>query len=517
VILTTKTQIFFRMQYKYLIILLVISAFPSHAQKLDQKAWQEAAVLAKQGQHSRALQRYKDALMTVRDQNLFRQAASALQQAGAAGEPEQLYLWGRSLLKDKRAFARELAELYQAQLSYSKAIPQWALVFETQPDYARIRLTETAEVHGYLLTARSLDKSDLKKNDAALVLLGDLYRKAGDYERSLDLYNRVTKQEIWLQAVTALATGPGPGLVQQEEIINGILRREPADKAYWQVLLAGNYEKQGFYDKALRVYEALNDSRAGLYSARIYYDKMHLPQKALAIIDKNIGTWPELLRNEGLFLRAGCFIVLGVPDSAVLIYSRLSDSLNPPGLRQPALYQWGELELMRQDFDQALNRYRQTVLMGTQDDAVNDALARLLLITSYKTDKINILKTWSQGLKCQRQFDYGRAGGFYREVIAADSGGQLQALSLQGLAQMAMERGDFKQAAEDWGQLSVSASDSNLAAEAFYQKGLIQRDKLNEGKKAVQVWEQGIIAYPNTLWADLMREELEKSRTRNSQ
>jgi hypothetical protein len=41
------------------------------------------------------------------------------------------------------------------------------------------------------------------------------------------------------------------------------------------------------------------------------------------------------------------------------------------------------------------------------------------------------------------------------------------------------------------------------------------RDRLEDRKRAVQVWEQGVIAYPNTSWADLMREELEKSKTRN--
>lgn len=497
-----------------IVIFLLVASY-THAQKLDQKAWQEAAALTRQGQHSKALEKYKDALESVRDLSLFHQAASALQQSGAAGQPEQLYLWGRSHLKDKKAFARELAELYHAQLSYSKAIPQWALVLETQPDYARIRLMETAEVYGFLATAQALEKALQKKNDSARLVLGNLYRKAGDYNRALDSYNTLTAKDQWLQAVTALASGPGPDLDQQAEIITRILKQEPPDKIYWQRLLAANYQKQGASAQALKLYETLGDAEAVFHAARIYYEKMHLPRKALDRLGSAISGWPDSLKTPGLFLKAACLVALDQADSANAVYARLSDSLNPPQLRQPACFHLGELELMRQDFERAMEWYRQAILPGPQDDAVNDALARLLLITGYKTDKINILTVWSRGLKFQRRFDFDQAAGCYQQVIAADSGGQLQAVSLQSLAQMAAGRGQFKEAGEYWQQLSESAPDSALAAETFYQRGLMLRDRLEDRKRAVQVWEQGVIAYPNTSWADLMREELEKSKTRN--
>ena len=486
--------------------------FSAQAQKLDQKLWQEAAALAKQGKHSAALEKYQIALKQAKDQNLFRQAAVILQNSGAKDEHLKLYLWSRKILKNKKAFARELAEIYSAQLSYPQALPEWAVTFETLPDIARLKIEEIAPVFGYLPAARLLEDAGESKSDAWQVLLSGLYLKGSDLKQAWGRCKKIKDKNISGTILQRLLNAPSLSSGLAIDIVIEYISQDPPDKIYWQHRLAGLLTEDGQTGKAEQVYRSMNDGRSGLELARLLLEQSHKPGEALEIIKNKQRSWPDSLRTEGLFLKARCFIVLDLSDSAKAVYSALDDSARPLKVRQPALFQSGELTLMEGDFDGALAFYRQASLLGSDNDVVNDALSRLLLISDHKTDKINLLQIWAQGFKLQNQFRYPQAEIAYKQVIQSDTFGQLADLSLYGLAEMSTSVRDHKKAAGYWGRLFSTSKDSSLAAEACYQRGLLLRDRLYNPKEAVKCWEEGVIKYPTTSWAELMREELGRGK-----
>ncbi|MBI4726549.1 hypothetical protein HY768_04890 [candidate division TA06 bacterium] len=502
------------MLYKKLIIILasLAIALSSYAQNPDQKFWQEAAALAKAGKHSAALEKYQTALKPVKDQNLFRQAAAILQQAGARDEHLKLYLWGRTTLKNKKAFARELAEIYSAQLSYAQALPEWAMAFETQPDYARLKIEEIAPVFGYLPSARLLEDAGNSKNEAWQALLSGLYLKGSDLRLAWDRCKRISDKNISGTILRRLLNSPGLSFDLARDIVDEYVSRNPPDKNYWQYRLAELLVQDGQTDKAEQVYRNMKEGRTGLYLARLLLEQNRKPDQALEVIKREQRSWPDSLKTEGFFLKARCFIALDMPDSTKAVYAQLSDSTRPLKVRQPALFHSGELSLMNQDFDGALAFYRQVAALGSENDVVNDALSRLLLITDCKTDRINLLQEWAKGFKLQSQFRYPQAEMSYQKIIQSDTSGQLADLALNGLAEMSFSSRDYKKAAEYWGRLFSTSKDSSLAAEACYQRGLLLRDRLSDPKEVLKCWEEGVIKYPATSWAELMREELGRSK-----
>jgi len=469
--------------------------------------------LAKAGKHSAALEKYQTALKPVKDQNLYRQAASILQQAGAKDEHQNLYLWGRKTLKNKKAFARELAEIYSAQLSYPQALPEWAVVFETQPDYARLKIEEIAPVFGYLPTAKLLEDAGESKSDAWQALLSGLYLKGSDLKRAWDRCKRISDKNVSGSVLKKLINSPGLSSDLAIGIVTEYISQNPPDKNYWQHRLAGLLTEDGQTGKAEQLYRSMNDGRAGLELARLLLEQSHKPKEALEIITERQKSWTDSLRTEGQFLKARCFIALDLPDSAKTVYAILSDSIRPVKVRQPALFYSGEQALMNGDFDGALAFYRQSSALGPDNDVVNDAFSRLLLISDCKPDKINLLQEWAQGFKLQSQFKYPQAEMSYKLVIQSDTSGQLADLALIGLAEMALSGREHKKAAEYWGKLFSTSQDSSLAAEACYQRGLLLRDRLSDPKNALKNWEEGVIKYPATSWAELMREELGRGKT----
>ncbi|MDO9390687.1 MAG: hypothetical protein Q7U71_02825 [bacterium] len=491
-------------------MIFITLAFSTQAQKLDQKLWQEAVALAKAGKHSAALEKYQTVLKTVKDQNQFRQAATILQQTGAKDEHLKLYLWSRKTLKNKKAFARELAEIYSAQLSYPQALPEWAVTFETLPDIARLKIEEIAPVFGYLPTAKLLEDAGESKSDAWQALLSGLYLKGSDLKRAWDRCKRISDKNVSGTILRRLLNSPGLSSGLAIDIVAEYISQESPDKIYWQHRLAGLLAENGQTDKAEQVYRSMKDGRAGLELSRLLLEQSHKAGEALEIIKSKQRTWPDSLRTESQLLKARCFIAMDMSDSARTIYSVLGDSAKPLKVRQPALFHSGEQSLMEQDFDGALAFYRQASLLGSDNDVVNDALSRLLLISDHKTDKINLLQEWAKGFKLQNQFKYPQSEISYKQVIQSDTFGQLADLSLYGLAGMSLSARDHKKAAEYWGRLFSTSQDSSLAAEACYHRGLLLRDKLSDPKEALKCWEEGVIKYPTTSWAELMREELGK-------
>ncbi|MDP2807433.1 MAG: hypothetical protein Q8O74_04760, partial [bacterium] len=310
-----------------------------------------------------------------------------------------------------------------------------------------------------------------------------------------------------------LLNSPGLSSNLAIDIVNEYIFQNPPDKNYWQHRLAGLLTADGQTGKAGQVYRSMNDGQAGLQLARLLLEQSHKPKEALDVITEKQKRWPDSLKTEGLFLKARCFIALDLPDSAQAVYSALSDSTKPAKVRQPALFHSGEQSLMNGDLDGALAFYRQAAALSSDNDVVNDALSRLLLISDHKTDKIKLLQVWAKGFKLQNQFKYPQAEISYKQVIQSDTSGQLADLALNGLAEMSLSARDHKKAAEYWGRLFNASKDSSLAAEACYQRGLLLRDRLSDPKEALKCWEEGVIKYPATSWAELMREELGRGKT----
>ena len=491
---------------------LTILAADAHSQakpaRVPADQWQQAERLAP-AQPDEALSRFKRLLQGLADSTRVRSAAAVLRQAGALRQAEQLLLWAAGRMRTKAAFAPQLADLYQTQLRYDDAVHQLALAMENGANTAAASLEAVAVQTGFEKTAALLQRETLRR-DESLRLRGDLWTRAGDLPRAWESYRDVGDVPLVGSLLTTLLQRDPPA-EQAAGFIRSYLKRQPKDIGQWELRLAGYQLSLGENDDAQRLLEGL--AGRGVFPAqyelsRYWLEQRHSPAESRRVMEQYARAWPGPLRVEGQFLTAAILEASGRADSALAVLSMLADTGIAAGIRQRAYFQMGEIEFARQNFDRAAELYDKVPNLGLSGDLVNDALAQLLLLSENKTDKMGQLKAWAAGRAAEQRLDFKQASETYRSL--ADSGGGLQGKAQVRLAQLAEQQRDFRDAARQYQLVGQSSSDTLLAAEALYRAGKLRLQRLSDPAAARQLWEQGIIKYPDTSWADLMRGELER-------
>ncbi|HTY08405.1 MAG TPA: tetratricopeptide repeat protein [Candidatus Edwardsbacteria bacterium] len=506
----------------FLLMVLTLPVLAASAQtrmaKIPMDQWQLAVRLAQEHRPQQALARFKQLLQGASDQVMTRSAASALRQAGALAEAEQLLLWAGPRATPATAFAQDLADLYQSQLRYGDAVHQLALALEDGAAGAAAGIDAIAVQAGYGKTAAWLQREPLKR-DESLKLRGDLWSRAGDIGRAWDSYRAIANTPRVGMLLGNLLQREGPP-ERAIELIGQYLKRQPADRQQWELRLADHQVAAGDLDAAQRLLAGLAGQRqpeAQYALARLLLEQRHMPWEARQVLDRYAGSWNGTLRSDGIFLTAAVQAAAGQNDSALALLIPLAETGKDSGTRQQAYFRMAELEFARQNYDRAAELYGQVTKLGPAGDLVNDALSQLLLISANKTDRIAQLRTWSAARAAELRLDLKAAADSYRTLAASPDGGPLRDEAGLRLAELAEQRRDLRTAAQLYQQLGRSATDTSLAAEASYRAGKILSDRLGDTKQARLSWEQAILRYPDTSWSDLMRGELERSAPRKQE
>jgi tetratricopeptide (TPR) repeat protein len=477
--------------------------------------WQVAAGLAKTGKPTESLNAFKALLSDCRDRGVFPQAAAVLRQAGAVREAEQLYLFSRRPLADKNAFAWELADLYLSELRYEDAIDEMARAQPQMADAVRAKCEEIGQTAGYVPVARRFQSAWEKKNDAGWAMLAGLYLKGGDFKRARDCFEKIQKTENQKAQLKSFLLSPQMPPQDLIKLIGDYRARSGDNDPSLICLVAERSQELERWDDAVRAYRSLaarDPARATLSLAQLWLARRQ-PAQGLRELDNAAPyrAWPDSLAAAARILRGQCLVALDSADRARQAFAALAaDSMKPAGVRQRALFLRSEIDLMAGNADEALAGYRELVKINAGADEVNDALGRIVLISECKADTMDGLKLWGRARREQARFRFGPAAELYRQLTKDLPGTALADLGWWGMAEINGEQKNFAEAIENYQQLIQTSADTSLAAQAFYQVGRLYHYRLRQEDRARQAWQDGILRFPDTSWADLMRDELAK-------
>jgi len=496
--------------------LAVLAAQGQKPQRFDRSAWQMAVSQLREGNREAALEQFKLSLGDKPDQEMVRQAGRVLQQAEAANQAEALYLWGRKTLKEKDLFGYELGEIFQQQLKYREAVGEFARALKQQPGRAMGKFEELSLQAGYKAIAQLAENEVDAGTDDGRWLLGELFRKSGDAQRAWRYHKKIKDQQRLRMAVGQLAAQTGQDIATAISVIAEYLEGERPDSIFWEIKLSGLYLAKGDHQKAEKMLISLSDKKipqAQLELAGLWLRHKNEPRQAMALIDNHKKYWSDSLKIEGDFTVCLCLMALSDWERAGDKCTGMAKGNYNPGIKQRAYYMLGEIKLAQNQIDEALPYYGQAARADQEGPYANDALARILLISQAKTDKISDVELLGRALSFKYQGDLGRAGKTFAQLADSASGTMAGDLALSELVEMDFVQGHFNQAIDRLKRLAESTSDTITAASAYYRMGQIYYHQIKQKKAALECWRSGIIKYPNTSWAEMMRQEMESGQT----
>ncbi len=157
--------------------------------------------------------------------------------------------------------------------------------------------------------------------------------------------------------------------------------------------------------------------RAALGRARLHL-KQGDQEKALEQLELAAGWGgADTNRWTARLLQAQARIAAGQEDLAANSLRAMAlDSTVKADYRQMASFARAELFLMQGALDSALAAYRGTIGLGYEGDVSNDALLRILLISEQRGDRIEDLKKYGQGLRLKARGDFRGALDIFSQI-----------------------------------------------------------------------------------------------------
>jgi len=492
-----------------------ISSFALWSQPLkgeDARRWQAAWSACQQGRNREALEGFKAVLDGKKDQGLFLQAGALLARQGGQEQAEELYLWGRARLKQPKAFAERLAEIYQSRLKHDLAVREWMKLLPERYDLVRARLSEISQHIGPEKAAAMAEAEAKDAGDAGWLAAGGLYLAAKDDDRAWRAFSRMKDMGLLRKAVDQAAQAGVP-VSRQAPMLEEYLDRSGWKEADLLARLGDYYMDLHQFNKASAVFwrmAPLDCPLAAVMAARAEL-RQGGHERALRLLGQGRpdADWPDSLRWEGRLLEAQARLMSGGMDEARRIYGRLAeDSAAGLRFRQKAEYLLAETYLMGGEADSALAGYRRAVQMGMGGEPSNDAMLRMILISEHKAGRMEGLSLFGRGLAGKAGNGFDEAARSFIKTAEKYPGTTLADQALLELALMREEQGEPSGAADAWRRLAETASDPSLSCRASYRWGMVLRYDLGKPAEAAGVWKQAIVKNPDFSWSDLMRQEL---------
>lgn len=506
---------------KYLLLILALLSNMLKAQKpvtsFSPGDWQKAVSVLRDGKHDNAADLFKKAIGRVPDREKIVQAGNLLKQAGAISQAEDIYLWGRKSLRDKSVYSYELGSLFQQQLRYEDAVREYSLFLKQNPEIVMIKFNELALQAGYGPIAILAERYINPGTDDGKWLIGYLLNKSDKMLQSWHYLKDLNDHQKMSTAIQMLTSRVDLDFNNAIIILEEYLSKDRPDSDKWSKKLAEYYIETGKFNKAEELLIKLADGETPAFQIQLaeYYSKYGKdPCRAVSLTSDYGKNWPDTLKYRYKFIQYRCFLAQNDLIHAQKCLYEMVEESNPIWVRQKAYYLWGELCLATEQPDSAAKMYGRVVGMQHEGEYVNDALDKILLISQIKTDKITLMPILCQALAAKSSCNYEKARKTFLALADSASGTKAGDYALSEICEIEITSGSYSNAIKWLIRLSESTDDSLVAAEAYYRRGKIYKKNFSQKSEAVECWRQGILKYPNTSWAEMMRQQIDLEKTR---
>ena len=149
------------------------------------------------------------------------------------------------------------------------------------------------------------------------------------------------------------------------------------------------------------------------------------------------------------------------------------------------------------------------ILHDLKDNTANNALELSLLLNTSKNDSSN-LAIFSSGELLAAQKKYALAEEKYKVVIKDKQPFMLQNLAELRYAEMELALNKTDSAIVYLKKIANEGEKNIYADKALYLAGKIYQYGLNDNKKAIEIYEEILANFPNSLYLDKARDQINK-------
>jgi len=475
----------------------------------------------KQGKTKEAKREWESLLSDSPLEDSYQLVASLYEVNGMAEEAVGVYLQGRKRFKDETVFSLELANLYENDLDYEKAINEYLRYLQrypkqvtwTEQQIRRICKSEGLELGIKALKAaitRAPKRGDLHK------ICGDLYLQNKDYESALKEYEKIEefKGETFL-----LEFGK---TCEEESLFEVALRAyemlgKTASKNLSLALRIGYCQKKmGLYKEALETYkkiftrypEAKEAQEARYQTGEVYFEQNKL-EEAIFHYENLVKLYPQ----SSYYFEAGqriaeCYWLRGEIAKAKEKLKKLGKEKISPAIQERILFKLAEITFMDGDFREALELYQNLIREFPEGLYLNDSLERIVFLEENLPYGEEPLKKYVQTLFLIEAHKLEEALLKLRMNITNFPSHPIVDDCWLQIGFLLTKEGKFYQGIEAYRNLIKENPESELCPEAQRRIGEIYAEELKDPKKASEEFELIILQYPHSLLVEGVRRRI---------
>ncbi len=496
--------------------------------------------------------------------NLYRLIVGQMLEYRLYDQAINLYLVGRSSAGNERLFSEELASLYSVIQQYASASREYIKLLGGNPQqlpYVQARMSSYTGREEGLRAALKVIQEEVRRSlkDVGLRgLLAWLYMEAKDYGSALEEYRVIDKLknaqgvEIFNFAQRALQEHayrsaakafrevieqyPSPDrlphvqfgyaraieeLSAESDTSGRNLLSASSDRAAssggrpeWSVL-----ESRPSYEGAISLYNAIiKDYPKSELAAQAYYrigviqyNRFFDLNGALAALEQVRRMSQSLpLMTESLFIIAEIKTVQNNLSGARDEYQSILQNA-PSDNRDKATFKLAELDYFEAAFDSCLAKL-QRLSSNVATDLANDALQLMYFIQENKGSALTALAQFAEADLMMRQRKYPEALAHFQEIARLYPNALLLDDAMMKIGELHVALNHIQDALTTFWTVANNMQTSILRDRAQMRIGEVYQNMIKDKVKAIEVYEELLAKYPNSIYAEEARRRIRQLR-----
>ncbi len=454
---------------------------------------------------------------------------------------------GNSLL-----FAYDLSNLYSLTMQYKEAAEEYCLILSKDPN--QIGAVQS-RIFSYISKPDALQQTisvvenwNNKNNINFDYLLARLYIEADNFEKAYSLYIKIDEKqktmgtELFNFGMTAYREGK---YKIASDVFSDILDKYPAAPivsnaklGYAKTLEAQLDEELNSSAESWKPYsstevkdtERINEVADAFlqltksyphsevaYEAYLRIGKIKLEKEndlssSKSYLEKIVEESPlSPFAVQAYGVMGKIAILKGDLNMAEFNYSKVvSNARSSEEQKNYARYELARIDFYKGSFEQARQKLS-LILKDLKDNTANDAIELSLLLNPSMNDSASVaVFAEAELLKAENKFR--EAASKYKEIAANQQSVMLKSLSYLRQAEMEIAVDNFDNAEKLLTKISDEGEKNIYADKALFLLGEIYQYGLNKPGKAVEIYEQLLAKFPNSLYLDDARESIIKLR-----
>jgi len=508
------------------------------------------------GEENKAFDIWDQALQKFPDnQNSYRVMANYAIELRAFDKAIEYLNKGKSVSDAPRLFSYDLANIYSLTMRFKDAAREYCEIISSNPKQYQV---VESRILSYIKKPNALSQTidvvkEFEGNDEIVInyLLARLYMEDGKFDKAFDLYLNIDEkqndqgQDLYSFANFAYSEKQFDFAAKT---YNELIRRHPnspfvssAKLGYAKTLEEALNNESSFNDswkpffrikpldnekveKVITAYNELIDlypysevaSEALLRIGRILLYKQNDISSAEKYFDRIIKEYPASKFIPDAYLEFANINIL--QNNFNDAETNLSKVVHNKGAGVDkinlARYNLAKVDFYKGDFPSAKNLLAQ-ILNNLKDNIANDAIELSLLLNTTLNDSSNLL-LYAKGELLVTQGEYKEASNIFDQIASAKRSFLLANRAKLREAETELAIDNYEKSISILQEISNQEEQNIYPDKALYLLGNIYQYGMKDDTKALEMYESLLAKFPNSLYLDVVREEIIKIRNKVS-